>query len=61
MFRRPELSDFNHGLLDHEEEIDTYLEDTGREFEARGVPMSVSNQALWEKIQRVENSRERVP
>jgi uncharacterized protein (DUF433 family) len=38
--------------LDHEAGIDRYLEDSRREFEGRGVPMSVANPALWEKIQR---------
>jgi len=38
--------------LDHESEIDKYLEDTKRECEDRGVPMSVANPPLWEKIQR---------
>lgn len=38
--------------LDHETEIDKYLEDSRREFESRGVPLSVANPALWEKIQR---------
>lgn len=38
--------------LDHEAEIDKYLEDSRREFESRGVPLSVANPALWEKIQR---------
>jgi uncharacterized protein (DUF433 family) len=38
--------------LDHEAEIDKYLEDTQREFEHRGVPMSETNPVLWEKIRR---------
>jgi len=38
--------------LDHEAEIDKYLEDTKRECEDRGVPMSVANPALWAKVQR---------
>ncbi len=38
--------------LDHESEIHRYLEDSRREFEGRGVPLSVANPALWEKIQR---------
>jgi len=37
--------------LDHKAEIDKYLEDTKREFEASGIPMSETNPALWEKIQ----------
>lgn len=38
--------------LDHEAEIDKYLEESAKEFESRGVPLSVANPALWEKIQR---------
>src|SRR5260370_40752931 len=38
--------------LDHQAEIDKYLEETEREFEASGVPMAQENPALWEKIQR---------
>jgi uncharacterized protein (DUF433 family) len=38
--------------LDHEAEVDQHLEDTRREFESSGVPMSTANPALWEKIQR---------
>jgi uncharacterized protein (DUF433 family) len=38
--------------LDHQPEIDQYLEDGKREFEANGTPMEQANPALWEKIQR---------
>ncbi len=38
--------------LEHEAEVDKYLEDTRREFESCGVPMSETNPMLWEKIQR---------
>lgn len=38
--------------LDHQAETDQYLEDTKREFEGSGVPMSEANPVLWEKIQR---------
>ena len=34
--------------------IDKYLEDTEREFEACGVPMSEANPKLWEKIQKLK-------
>jgi uncharacterized protein (DUF433 family) len=37
--------------LDHKAEIDEYLEDTGQEFEAHGIPLKRANPALWEKIQ----------
>jgi uncharacterized protein (DUF433 family) len=38
--------------LDHQAEIDKYLEDTEREFEGSGIPMAQYNPVLWEKIQR---------
>ena len=38
--------------LDHEGEVDKYLEDTLHQFEGRGVPMTVAKPALWEKIRR---------
>jgi uncharacterized protein (DUF433 family) len=38
--------------LDHEAEIEKYLEDTRREFERCGVPISVTNPVLQEKIRR---------
>jgi uncharacterized protein (DUF433 family) len=38
--------------LDHKDEVDKYLEETEREFEASGIPMKQANPALWEKIQR---------
>jgi len=37
--------------LDHQAEIDKYLEDTKREFEGRGIPMSEENPGLWARIQ----------
>ena len=37
--------------LDHRSEIDKYLEETEREFEANGIPMAEANPALWERIQ----------
>jgi uncharacterized protein (DUF433 family) len=38
--------------LDHQAEIDKYLEETEREFEACGIPMSEANPSLWERIQK---------
>ncbi len=38
--------------LDHKAEIDKYLEETEREFEASGIPLKQANPVLWEKIQR---------
>jgi uncharacterized protein (DUF433 family) len=38
--------------LDHQAEIDRYLEETEREFEANCIPLSEENPALWERLQR---------
>jgi uncharacterized protein (DUF433 family) len=35
--------------LDHKPDIDKYLEETQREFEASGIPMEQANPVLWEK------------
>ena len=40
--------------LDHKPDIDRYLEDTEREFEANGIPMEQANPVLWAKVQRVK-------
>ena len=40
--------------LDHQGEIDKYLEETEREFEGRAIPLEKANPALWEKIQRAK-------
>lgn len=40
--------------LDHQNEIDAYLEETQQKFEAGSVPLPVANPALWEKLQRVQ-------
>ena len=37
--------------LDHKAEIDKYLEETEREFEASGIAMEQADPVLWEKIQ----------
>jgi uncharacterized protein (DUF433 family) len=37
--------------LDNQAGIDNYLEETEREFEGRGIPMSEANPSLWERIQ----------
>jgi uncharacterized protein (DUF433 family) len=42
--------------LDHKAEIDRYLEETEREFEACGIPMAEANPALWERLQRARAS-----
>ena len=38
--------------LDHKPEIDKYLEESEREFDANTVPLSEANPALWERLQR---------
>ena len=38
--------------LEHKAEIDKYLGDAEREFEANSIPLSEENPALWEKLQR---------
>jgi uncharacterized protein (DUF433 family) len=40
--------------LDHKAEIDKYLEETEREFEASGIPMEQANPMFWEKIRRAK-------
>ena len=42
--------------LDHQGEVDKYLVDTEREFEGNGIPMSVANPGLWERIQNARAS-----
>ena len=38
--------------LDHKADIDKYLEESAREFEANTVPLSEANPDLWERLQR---------
>ena len=38
--------------LDHQAEIDKYLEDAVREFEGNAIPLERANPTLWDKIQR---------
>ena len=40
--------------LDHQAEIDKYLEETEREFEGRAIPLEQSNPTLWARIQRAK-------
>jgi uncharacterized protein (DUF433 family) len=37
--------------LDRQAEIDKYLEETKRKFEANGIPMERADPVLWDKIQ----------
>jgi uncharacterized protein (DUF433 family) len=39
---------------DHKPQIDQYLIDEEREFEAAGIPLEQANPALWAKIQRAK-------
>jgi uncharacterized protein (DUF433 family) len=38
--------------LDHQTEVDRYLEESEHEFDACGIPMSQANPSLWERIQK---------
>jgi uncharacterized protein (DUF433 family) len=38
--------------LDHKAEVDQYLEEGVRQFEANSIPLSEENPALWERLQR---------
>jgi uncharacterized protein (DUF433 family) len=40
--------------LDHQAEIDKYLEEMERELQSSGTPMSEANPVLWERIQRAK-------
>ena len=40
--------------LDHQAEIDKYLEDTEREFEGNSIPLAEENPGLWERLQRAK-------
>jgi len=40
--------------LDHKPEVDGYLEETEREFEASGIPLEQANPLLWAKVQRAK-------
>ena len=40
--------------LDHQAEIDKYLEDTKREFEGTAIPLEQANPTLWASIQRAK-------
>ena len=38
--------------LDHKTEIDEYLTETARQFEAGGIPLEQADPVLWTKVQR---------
>ena len=40
--------------LDHQPEIDKYLEETEREFEGNAIPLEQANPSLWARIQRAK-------
>jgi uncharacterized protein (DUF433 family) len=40
--------------LDHQAEIDKYLDDTKSEFEGNAIPLEQANPTLWAKIQRAK-------
>jgi uncharacterized protein (DUF433 family) len=46
--------------FDHQLQIDQYLAETEREFEANSIPLEQANPALWKKLQRA-NARMNEP
>ncbi len=40
--------------LDHKAEVDEYLRMSERDFEVGGIPLSQTNPALWERLQRAK-------
>lgn len=40
--------------LDHQAEIDKYLEDTNKEFEGTAIPIEQANATLWGEFQRAK-------
>ncbi len=40
--------------LDHQADIDKYLEDTKQQFEGQSIPLAEENPALWERLQRAK-------
>ena len=47
--------------LDHQAMIDKYLEDTKREFDGNGIPMSEANPGLRERIQQARAQLSQLP
>jgi len=47
--------------LDHQAEIDRYLEETEREFEADGIPLKQSNPELWARIEKAKSKSRESP
>ena len=41
--------------LDHKPEIDRYLQETEREFEANAIPLEQADPALWQKIEQAKS------
>jgi uncharacterized protein (DUF433 family) len=52
LLRRSQIYGAITFYLDHQAEIDKYLEETEREFEGQAIPLKQTNPSLWEKIQR---------
>ena len=40
--------------LDHQVNVDEYLEAAKREFEGNSIPLAQENPALWERLQRAK-------
>ena len=52
LLKRSQIYEAIAFYVDHQAEIDKYLEDTEREFEASAIPLVEADPVLWEKIQR---------
>jgi Protein of unknown function (DUF433) len=52
--KRPHIYRAIAFYLDHQSEIDKYLEEPESEFEGSAIPLEQANAALWAKIQRAK-------
>jgi hypothetical protein len=50
----PTSTERSPSYLDHQSEIDKYLEEPESEFEGSAIPLEQANAALWAKIQRAK-------
>jgi uncharacterized protein (DUF433 family) len=55
LLRRSQIYGAIAFYLDNQAEIDTYLEQTEREFEGNSIPLSESNPALWKRIEQARS------
>jgi uncharacterized protein (DUF433 family) len=54
LLRRSQIYGAIAFYLDHQAEIDRYLEETEREFEGNAIALEQVNPALWAKVQRAK-------